>query len=121
MNPTNIHIETASVKVMRSFDYCHFEVSLSSTDVVTIEDIDKLRKTAARLADKAVEQYIVAKTAIARREQFASDEYALRRAKETAEADRTPQDKAIIKFHEDAAFASQFDYDYEDDWDEPEA
>ncbi len=52
----------ASVKVMRSYDYCHFEVALS-TQCSTMGGIDDLRKDAARLVDKAVAQYITAKEA----------------------------------------------------------
>lgn len=56
-------ITHASVKVMRSHDYCHFEVSLGYDAPATLEQIDALRKEAARLADKAVEQYKIAKRA----------------------------------------------------------
>lgn len=119
---TPINIESASVKVMRSHDYCHFEVALSSnllglsSDEMTLA-VDDLRKTAARLADKAVDQYKVAKLALQRREQMA-DGYALARAKEKPETERSPLETAIIKFNSDKAFASRFDYDYDDEWDE---
>ena len=117
-----INIEIASVKVMRSHDYCHFEVSLSSS-LHGLEDgpatVDKLRKQAARLADKAVEQYKIAKRASEVRETMKKHPYALERAQKMSEEERTPTDKALIKYHADAAFAAQFDYDYEDDWEEP--
>ena len=56
-------ISGASVKVMRSYDFCHFEVSLSSVNdgEISSVEVDELRKEAARLADKAVEQYKIAK------------------------------------------------------------
>lgn len=119
---TPINIESAGVKVMRSHDYCHFEVALTSnllglnSDEMTLA-VDDLRKTAARLADKAVDQYKVAKLALQRREQMA-DDYALARAKEKPETGRSPLEQAIIKYRSDTAFAARFDYDYEDDWDE---
>jgi hypothetical protein len=48
----------ASVKVMRSYDYCHFEVCLSLDKEMTLGEINNMRKDAARLADEAVRQYI---------------------------------------------------------------
>jgi hypothetical protein len=57
MEIPEIKIEFGSVKVMRSHDYCHFEVVLTSSEANTPQLVDELRKTAARLADKAVEQY----------------------------------------------------------------
>jgi len=117
-----IDIQIASVKVMRSHDYCHFEVALSaSLEGLNSEQkalaADDLRKTAARLADKAVTQYQISKRALQRKEQMA-DSYALARAKEKPETERTPLDTAIIKFNSDKAYASRFDYDYDDEWDE---
>lgn len=50
-----------SVKVMRLYDYCHFEVCLGSDEDMTLEQIDDMRKDAQWLADKAVEQYKTAK------------------------------------------------------------
>ena len=52
---------SGAVKVMRSYDYCHFEIQLASSDSKTIGEIDEMRKEAARLADKAVKQYAIAK------------------------------------------------------------
>ena len=115
-------ITNASVKVMRSYDYCHFEINLAS-DISDLNNqgqivaVDDLRKQAARLADKAVQQYKVAKTVAEKLESVKSD-WNLKMAKSTPEDQRTPSEKAIIKYHSDAAFAAQFDYDYEDDYDE---
>lgn len=47
----------ASVKVMLSYDYCHFEICLSSDNDMTLDQVDNLRKDAQRLADKSVSQY----------------------------------------------------------------
>ena len=119
-----IKIQVASVKVMRSYDYCHFEVALSSSlDVAPgsaewFGEVDNLRKNAARLADKAVEQYRVAKDA------RQDEESTLRRleweaelAERTPESDRTPEQNAAIKALADARF-TQRRYDYQDDWNE---
>ena len=111
---------------MRSHDYCHFEVVLGMDllglgEEDRIKAVDDMRKNAARLADKAVEQYMIAKCAAAKLETVKS-EYALKLAEDTPEDQRTPEAKAIIKYHSDALFAARFDYDYEDDydmWDNP--
>lgn len=120
-----MNITTASVKVMRSFDYCHFEVCLGFNESVSVQDVDELRKDAARLADKAVEQYKIAKR---NAELSEGDEYrllSLRRRCEEAEAksesDRSPQEKAAIKYFRDRAFhRNRPHYDYEDDFSEPD-
>lgn len=117
-------IEVASVKVMRSYDYCHFEVALSSSldvDPGSAEwfvEVDNLRKNAARLADKAVEQYRVARCAREDEEStFRRLESLAQLAESTPESDRTPEQKAAIKAFADARF-TQGRYDYQDDWNE---
>jgi len=52
---------TAKVRVMRSYDYNHFEVEIGSDECKTIDDIDDLRKQAAILVDDAIRQYKIAK------------------------------------------------------------
>jgi hypothetical protein len=117
--PTQIiNIESASVKVMRSHDYCHFEVCLSSSSATTPQGVDELRKAAARLADKAVEQYKIAKVATQRLE-YIQQEYLHNQAMGVPEGERTPEQQAIIKFKSDAAFAARFNYDYEEEWEQP--
>ncbi len=110
-----IEIEIASVKVMRSHDYCHFEVCLSSSSANTPELVDELRKKAARLADKAVKQYQQSKRAAMRLESKQSDlSWRKTLAEKTPEAERSPEQKADIKAYKDIQFAAQFDY--QDDW-----
>ena len=118
-------IETASVKVMRSHDYCHFEVALSSSVANSPEAVDELRKTAARLADKAVEQYKVAKE---NAEQMVYDARGFARLQDLQsrilkkpESDHTPQEKAVLKAIADRLHRSRRCYDYEDQWEEEEA
>ena len=103
---------------MRSYDYSHFEVCLTSSSATTPQGVDELRKTAQRLADQAVEQFKLAKVA-AERVNSMKQEWLLEQAEKMPENERTPEAKAIIKYHSDAAFAAQFDYDYQDDWEQP--
>jgi len=122
-----VNVTTASVRVMKSFDYSHFEIALSASlnsgDDVS-KTTDDLRKTAARLADKAVEQYKVAKE---NAELMLSDERERgrlfemqRRIQEKSEGEHTPKEKAVLKAISDACHRSRLRYDYEDEWDEEE-
>ena len=115
-------INTASVKVMRSHDYCHFEVALAASvecppdSPEWFQQVDNLRKNAARLADKAVTQYKVAKDARQSEDSsWGSMLYAAKQAERTPESERTPEEQAAIKALADARF-SQRRYDYQDDW-----
>lgn len=113
----------ASVKVMRSFDYCHFEINLGSDDdSMTLEQVDALRKDAARLADKAVEQYKIAKLNAQRCLEHQLDRANLvRRMGEIRlipEQERTVRQQAELKAFDDAAYQAYRNYDYEDDWSE---
>jgi hypothetical protein len=85
--------------------------------------VDELRKTAARLADKAVEQYKVAKK---NAELATYDERTMLRLQDEAneiegkpEQQRTPEEQAKLKAIRDLAFARRR-YDYQDDWEEEE-
>jgi hypothetical protein len=115
-------IAGASVKVMRSHDYCHFEVNLSASGPVTLAEVDALRKDAARLVDKAVEQYKKAKEDSQFHERWDADrEWKLKRIdsiREKPEADRTPQDLADLKAWDDGVHRDSRRYDYQDDWDD---
>lgn len=114
---------------MRSFDYCHFEVVLGGTinpnepdDVITAEYVDALRKKAARLADKAVEQYKIAKAnaekIIRDRSNREYDRRSAERIRKIAESDRSESDQAFLKAFDDSVHESRVRnrYDYEDDW-----
>ena len=111
-----------SVKVMRSYDYCHFEVCLSSDRTESSDDVDQLRKQAARLVDKAVRQYQIAKemnweavNGSHRREKLRQEVQWF-----PPESDRTPEMKAKAKLLENADYWEDREerfYDYEDDWD----
>lgn len=108
----------ASVKVMNSYDYCHFEVALSEENV-SIEDADNLRKEAQRLVDKAIKQYKIAKRA-AMIDQTPSPE--LKRQVQVIkenfpQSEWTPEQQAVLKEFEDRNFRASHPYNYEDDWD----
>jgi len=116
---------------MKSYDYSHFEISLSadlqpgliaSETTDTAAQVDELRKTAARLADKSVAQYKVAKANAELMERDAQDldmlRYRHREVLKKPEGERTPEDKAILKAIADRAHRMRPRYDYEDDWDE---
>lgn len=116
-------IKSASVKVMRSYDYCHFEacMSLENDQGVTVTDIDNARKDCARLTDKAVAQYRKAKEMAAQR---TDGEYKIRnfeqecqRILQKTEGDRTLNEIAMLKQYQDEGWREKFNarYDYEDD------
>lgn len=117
-------IQIGSVKVMRSHDYCHFEVCLSSSLATTPDTVDELRKAAARLVDKAVDQYKAAKK---NAEQAERDESKLENLRwrhrdilAKPEAERSSEEKAVVKAIDDRAFRNRPRYDYEEDWIEPD-
>jgi len=118
-----MNITTCSVRVMRSFDYSHFEITLGGEFNVGENEItatDNLRKQAARLADKAVEQYKVAKANAEKEECELRDfDYKFRAAEHIRaieDSDRTVEQKAQLKAFDDAKFEASRRYDYEDDW-----
>ena len=111
----------ASVKIMLSYDYSHFEVALSSDDDLDARDVNLLRKRAQRLADEAVRQYMRAKEAAANRAQgkYAKEQFLrdIKRIETTPEQERTVRDLATLKQYRDENWEAQFedDYDYDDD------
>lgn len=121
-------IETVTVKVMNSYDYCHFEVALGLRNDDGIEkiDVDNARKDCQRLVDKAIKQYKIAKNMAALR---TDGEYKLKNFKAICEEiqrkdeqNRTLREIALLKQLEQENWESRFDYsyDYEDDFEEPQ-
>ena len=119
-------IKSASVKIMLSYDYSHFEtcMSLENEEGVSKDEIDNARKDCQRLCDKAVKQYKIAKEMAAKRN---DGEYKMRNFEEQcrsialkAEGDRTIKEIAMLKRYQDENWQAQFDYDYdyEDDYQE---
>jgi hypothetical protein len=116
---------SASVKVMLSYDYCHFETSMSMENEAGIpaKDIDEARKNCQRLSDKAVAQYKKAKQMASMRN---DGEYQMKNFEETCkkidrkpEGERTINEVAMLKQYQDEEWRAQFDYayDYDDDED----
>ena len=108
----------ASVKIMLSYDYNHFEIALSE-ECTTTKDIDALRIKAQRLADHAVEQYQKAKEMASKQTSRTADRLRLERKvdalREIPESERTPEQKATIKALEDTEYWEAYDWRYEDD------
>jgi len=101
---------------MRSHDYCHFEICLSTDEDITLRQANDLRKDAARLTDEAVRQYQEAR-------QKTSTEWSWRKGEILKQADTirqkpisewTPEDKAIIKLIADKNWETSWDYDDEE-------
>ena len=116
-------IKSASGKVMLSYDYSHFEASMSveNESGLTMSDIDEARKKCQRLTDKAVGQYKKAKQMASNR---SDGEYQMRnfqeqceRIKAKDEQDRTIKEIAMLKQYEDENWQANFmyEYDYDDD------
>jgi hypothetical protein len=118
-------IKSASVKVMLSYDYSHFEASMSleNESGLSLKDIDEARKNCQRLADKAVGQYKTAKGMAAKRTdglyQMANFEADCKRILAKDEHDRTMKEIGMLKQYNDENWRAQFDYgyDYDDDQD----
>jgi hypothetical protein len=105
---------------MRSYDYCHFEINLGSSEPLTPTGVDAMRKEAARLADKAVAQYKIAKR---NAERVLSEELSRKRLVDRIEwirgrpdIERTVAEQAELKAFDDSEYHASQHYDYDDDW-----
>lgn len=118
-------IKSASVKVMLSYDYSHFEalMSLENESGLSLKDIDEARKNCQRLADKAVAQYKTAKEMASKRSdgqyQLQNFEAECKKIMAKPEQDRTMKEIGMLKQYHDENWRDQYDYvyDYEDDED----
>ena len=114
----------ASVKIMLSYDYCHFEICLGddTIDCFDINTTNALRKKAQRLCDEAVRQYQVAKERAQMRLKMPGERRRyleeVDRIEKLPEGERTMNEIAMLKAYQDDEWESQFDYsyDYDDDW-----
>jgi len=112
----------ATVKIMLSHNYCHFEVSKQiEGEDISQQDIDTTRKECQRLADRAVEQYKRAKDYEAKRAHNNNERLNMEREvsliKQKPEDQWTVFDKAKVKALEDYHYVSL--YNYEDDPHDP--
>ena len=109
------------VKVLRSYDYNHFEFCIPLAEDATIQERNEARKDAERLANEAIRQYCKAKGMAIKRCASESDKGIFLRnisiIKNKPAGERTVDDLAMLKQHEDETWESQFEfpYDYEDD------
>ena len=109
------------VKVLRSYDYNHFEFCILLADDATMKERNEARKDAERLANEAIRQYKKAKSMaeLHLRSQDHKDQFLdeIRRIKDKPNGIRTINDLAMLKQYEDETWESQFEYlyDYEDD------
>lgn len=116
-------VKTASVKVMLSYDYSHFEASMSIENEfgLMMSEIDEARKNCQRLADKAVSQYKKAKEMAAMRTdgKYKIDNFMAKctQIENKPAGERTINEVAMLKQFHDEDWRAQFDYryDYEDD------
>lgn len=121
---TETKIKSASVKVMLSYDYSHFEASMSleNDNGLSTKDIDDARKSCQRLADKAVGQYKQAKIMASKRSdgqyQMQNFESECKKIAAKDEHDRTIKEIAMLKQYQNENWQSQFDYGYDYDDDE---
>lgn len=122
-NEMQTKIKNASVKVMLSYDYSHFEASMSleNDNGLSTKEIDEARKSCQRLADKAVSQYKIAKDYAQKRSdakyKMHNFESECKRIQLKAEGDRTINEIAMLKTYENEIWQEQFEYnyDYEDE------
>jgi|ERR1043166_2709564 hypothetical protein len=110
---------SATVKVMQSYNYCHFEASkvieANEGSELTMQEIDTARIDCQMLTDKAVEQYKKAKTHEQKRAGIQNEYESLMREvgeiKKKSENEWSPVDKAKVKALEDQQY-QQRHYDY---------
>lgn len=114
--------DSGFVKVMRSYDYCHFEVCLPLTEGADLDAVNQRRREAAILADEAVREYRRAKEKENERQsrEWQAEEMLnkIKRLKEIPQNDLTVEQAAILRASADAEFWKEFhedDYTYDDD------
>jgi len=109
----------AQVRVMLSYDYNHFEIALSADDYPDLSP-NCLRKTAQRLCDEAVRQYIIAKEKCGQRLRLHMERQRIEQEAEEIRKipadERDARQKATLKSLEDTVYWEQHDYDYEDNF-----
>lgn len=109
----------ASVKVMNSYDYSHFEVSLSTDELVDADFVNQMRKRAQRLVDEAIRQYKKAKDEAMKKCSVDHERLMLsteaKQIREKPESEWTAAEKAKIKALQDDAYWNKHDYNYDDD------
>ena len=108
---------TASIKVMNSYDYGHFEITLGSDQPGTLAEANEMRKDAQRLVDNAVRQYKVAKSEATHSIMFEKEKFYARvdEIRQKPAADWTIEDKAHMKVMADKDWDARYDYGDDED------
>jgi hypothetical protein len=103
-------LKTASVKVMLSYDYSHFEssMSLENESGLSMKEINEARKNCQRLCDNAVRQYKVYKEMAAKRQdgtyRMSLFENECKKIQAKEEHDRTLKEIAMLKQYENESW-----------------
>jgi len=107
------------VKIMLSYNYCHFEVCLGDDTLKTLKEINEMRKDAQRLADEAVRQYKVAKQKASMFDERNIEYKNLKRQVEIIankpKSEWTVEDKAKVKALADKEYWETRRYDFNDE------
>jgi len=117
-------IKSATVKVMLSHNYNHFEASLTLENEtgLNVVEINEARKDCNRLCDIAIRQYNDAKQVAMRRANLKDEKKTLEREvkaiKEKDEKEWSVTDKAKVKALSDHDWELQWDYDDDYDYDQ---
>jgi hypothetical protein len=111
----------ATVKVMLSYNYCHFEVSKQiEGEEISQSDIDEARKDCQRLADKAVGQYKTAKAEEIKRSNSTTERGQLEREvgliRQRSPAEWSVFDKAKVSALNDYNHESGYNYMDDDEY-----
>lgn len=110
-------IKSATVKVMLSHNYNHFETSicLENEEGIEITEINEARKCCNRLCDEAIKQFNDAKHVASRRANLKSEKAQLEREvkaiKEKEQKEWSVTDKAKVQALSDHEWSLQWDYD----------
>lgn len=116
----------ATTRIMRSCDYCHFEVSLQSDQPITPDGIDSMRNVTALLVDRGVQKYIKMKEFYSKKQQtdYMNKDF-IRKVDDIKDllaadpdAKLTPEQAAIWRSYEDEEFMKRLhekDFFYDSD------
>ena len=105
---------------MLSHDYNHFESSILLEDEggLILTEINSARKDCNRLCDEAIRQYKKAKAIAEKNDGLERErkqlEYDVKEIMKIKVKNRTPEEKAKVKFLEDKDWKENFDY-YDDE------
>ena len=103
----------ASVKVMNSYDYGHFEITIGSDDVSSLAEINEMRKDGQRRVDNAINQYKTAKKLATCDLNWQKQKFyeKIEEIRQKPVNEWTPEDKAHMKVLADKNWEERYDYD----------